>query len=86
MNSAWTFDYRGRNATAAGKFLLAFAISYGVNLVTVWLLIEQASVNSYLAQALGIPPYTICLFLLSKLVVFRGRTSFGPASQSSKNP
>jgi putative flippase GtrA len=72
LNSAWTFDYRGRNVTAIGKFLAAFLISYGVNLLTVWCLI-QASVNSYVAQAAGIPPYTLCFYLLCRLIVFRDK-------------
>ncbi len=71
LNSTWTFGYRGRNVTAACKFVLAFAISYAANLSTVWFLIERASVNSYVAQALGIVPYTACFYLLSKFLVFR---------------
>jgi putative flippase GtrA len=71
LNSTWTFDYRGRNAAAICRFLLAFLAAYAANLLTVWTAIHHLHLNGYLAQALGILPYTICFFLLSKLFVFR---------------
>jgi len=71
LNSTWTFDYRGRNAAAIGRFLLAFLAAYAANLLTVWTALHHLHLNGYLAQALGILPYTICFYLLSKLFVFR---------------
>ena len=73
LNSTWTFDYRGRAPGAITRFLIAFLISYGVNLLTVWFLIEQASMNSYIAQASGILPYTVCFYLLCQWFVFRDK-------------
>jgi putative flippase GtrA len=71
LNSAWTFEYRGPKLAAAGRFLGVFAISYVVNLATVMGLIHLAGVNSYLAQAAGMPVYTICFYLLSRAYAFR---------------
>jgi len=70
LNSTWTFDYRGRAPAAIGRFAIAFLLSYSVNLLAVWCLIDRASVNSYVAQALGIIPYTLCFYLLCRSFVF----------------
>lgn len=75
LNSIWTFAYRGLVLLAALRFLVAFLISYGINLATVLILIEKLDVNSYLAQAAGIPAYTAAFYLLSKTFVFGAKDS-----------
>ena len=76
LNSVWTFKYSGSWWPAVIKFLAAFGISYAANLLCVLLLIDALETNSYVAQTIGLIPYTICFYLLSKLVVFR-RTRLG---------
>jgi putative flippase GtrA len=71
LNSRWTFAHRGPQLPALGKFLLVALVAYGMNLLTVMAAIRYAGLNEYLAQALGIPPYTVTSFLASKYVVFR---------------
>jgi putative flippase GtrA len=71
LNSRWTFAYRGPQLPALIKFLLVAALAYGMNLLTVMILIHYAGVNGYIAQALGIPPYTLTTYLASKFIVFR---------------
>ena len=71
LNSRWTFSYSGPQLPALIKFLLVALVAYGMNLLTVLILIQQLELNSYLAQALGIPPYTLTTFLASKFIVFR---------------
>jgi putative flippase GtrA len=44
-----------------------------MNLLMVLILIQKLELNSYLAQALGIPPYTLTTFLASKFIVFRSQ-------------
>jgi len=73
LNSRWTFAYSGPRLPAMIKFLLVALVAYGMNLLTVMMLIRQLELNSYLAQALGIPPYTLTTFLASKFIVFRSR-------------
>jgi putative flippase GtrA len=70
LNSRWTFAYRGPQWPALLKFLLVAAVAYAMNLATVLALIHHAGLNSYLAQALGIPPYTLTTYLASKFLVF----------------
>jgi putative flippase GtrA len=73
LNSRWTFAYRGPQLPALIKFLLVALLAYGMNLLTVLILIQKFELNSYLAQALGIPPYTLTTFLASKFIVFRSQ-------------
>jgi putative flippase GtrA len=71
LNRRWTFSHRGAIAPAAIRFLIVSAIAYAVNLLTVMLCIHSFDLNSYLAQALGVPPYTLTAFALSRLWAFR---------------
>jgi putative flippase GtrA len=80
LNSTWTFDYRGRIPAALARFAIAFLLSYGLNLLAVWFLIKEATVNSYIAQALGIMPYTLCFYLLCRSFVFPVKASCAPAA------
>ena len=71
LNSRWTFAYRGPQLPALIKFLLVALVAYGMNLLTVMVLIHYVGMNEYIAQALGIPPYTLTTYLASKFIVFR---------------
>jgi putative flippase GtrA len=71
LNSRWTFAYQGAQWPALVKFLVANLIGYSMNLVTVLVAIRHLDLNAYVAQALGIPPYTLTLYLASKYLVFR---------------
>jgi putative flippase GtrA len=71
LNSRWTFAYRGPRLAALIKFLMVALVAYGMNLLTVWLAIHYAGINGYVAQAMGIPPYTLTSYLASKFIVFR---------------
>lgn len=71
LNSRWTFAHRGPQWPALAGFLLVSLVAYGMNVLTVMAAIHQFGVNDYLAQALGIPPYTLTSFLASKYLVFR---------------
>ena len=71
LNRRWTFAHRGPQLPALAKFVLVALVAYGMNLITVMAAIHHAGLNAYLAQALGIPPYTLTSFLTSKYLVFR---------------
>ena len=70
LNSRWTFAYLGPRLPAMAKFLLVALVAYGMNLLTVMTAIHFMGLNDYLAQALGIPPYTVTSYLASKYLVF----------------
>jgi putative flippase GtrA len=71
LNRSWTFRHEGNIPAAAVRFLAVFLVAYTINLAVVLTLIHGVGVNSYLAQALGMPPYTLAFFLLSKFFAFR---------------
>ena len=70
LNSQWTFRYLGAHGPALLRFLAVAAVAYAVNLLTVLLALHALDLNSYLAQALGVPAYTLTSYLLSKYFVF----------------
>lgn len=71
LNRNWTFGYRGATPVALLRFLLVFAMAYVLNLSTVLAAIRLCHINPYLAQAIGIVPYTLFGYLASKFFVFR---------------
>ena len=73
LNKAWTFRHKGEILKSALRFLASFAVAYPINLGAVLFLIQELGMNSYLAQALGVPPYTVAFFLLSRYFAFRER-------------
>lgn len=70
LNRQWTFGHRGRVSPALLRFLAVFALAYLANLLTVFTLRDLAQVDSYLAQAAGVVPYTALFFLASRAFVF----------------
>ena len=73
LNSRWTFEYRGAQLPAFLRFVAVMLLAYLANLFTVLAAIHLASLNSYLAQALGVPAFTLTSYVLSKFLVFRSR-------------
>ena len=73
LNSRWTFVHCGPQLPALAKFMLVALVAYGINLLTVMVAIHSIGLNDYIAQALGIPPYTLTSFFASKYLVFRAK-------------
>ncbi len=71
LNSRLTFNFSGDWKSAFAKFIAVSAVAYAANLLTVLTAIRGLGVNDYLAQPLGIPVYTLTVFLASKYLVFR---------------
>jgi putative flippase GtrA len=71
LNSRWTFEFDGAWKPAFMKFVVVSLVAYAANLLMVLAAIHGAAINSYVAQALGIPVYTLTVFLASKHLVFR---------------
>lgn len=72
LNSRWTFSYRGAQVPAFARFLAVTAVAYGINLLTVMMAIRLLDIDGYVAQALGILPYTVTAYLGSRYIAFRG--------------
>lgn len=74
MNKQWTFAFEGPALPALARFLMVVAVAYLANLVTVLSLIA-IGLDSYLAQATGIVPYTLVGYIGSRFFAFAARVS-----------
>ncbi|WP_232492490.1 GtrA family protein [Novosphingobium kaempferiae] len=71
LNRIWTFEVRGPVAAGeAGRFLLAFALAYSVNLAVLTMMRGLGFAQSLIGQGAGIVAYSVCFFLLSRAFVF----------------
>lgn len=69
-NRRWTFAHTGRALPAAARFVGVFLVAYVANLVTAMTAIEMIGIDSYLAHAIAIIPYTALFYLGSRHFVF----------------
>lgn len=74
LNARWTFEFRGRHGAAVPRFVLVILLAYVANIATVYTLLGFA-INSYIAQAAGVIPYTAIGYFGTALFAFRDSTS-----------
>jgi putative flippase GtrA len=70
INKRWTFRHTGSPLSAFARFVGVVGTAYIANLATVLVLAEGLGVDRYIAQALGIPPYTAVGYLGSRYFAF----------------
>ncbi len=70
LNKRWSFRHTGSVGPALFRFILVVLVAYLLNLSVTMLAINKFGINSYLAQALGILPYTIATYLGSRHFAF----------------
>ncbi len=73
LNKTWTFTSDDHIGASFFRFLLVIAIAYSANLSAVLFVNDHFEINIYIAQALGIAPYTAITYLGSHFFVFRNR-------------
>ncbi|MEO8118442.1 MAG: GtrA family protein [Rhodoferax sp.] len=69
LNRYWTFRHTGPVSNAIAIFFVVQAAAYSLNLVCVLGSIEYG-IDSYIAQALGMPPYMVISYLGSRYFAF----------------
>lgn len=69
LNKKYTFKSKEPSKTEALKFFMVLAISYGLNFVTLQILLNH--INPYYAQFISAVVYTLSSFLLAKFFVFK---------------
>jgi putative flippase GtrA len=77
LNRRWTFRHAGAVAPALAWYFAVLSVAYLLNLATVLACIHALDLNAYLAQCLGILPYTVIGYCGSRLLVFRTGARFG---------
>jgi putative flippase GtrA len=75
LNRGWTFKHSSPVLPALAPFIAIFVLAYLSNLAAVLVAINSLEMNSYVAQAVGILPYTIIFFLGNRHVVFVSATA-----------
>jgi putative flippase GtrA len=70
LNRRWTFDFRGPHRDAIGRFVLVTLIAYGANLASVYAAVSLFAMNSYVAQSVGVVPYTLISYFGSRFFAF----------------
>lgn len=70
LNKRWTFRHDGPVFSTLLRFVIVIGLAYVANLTVVIGAISVLDINSYIAQALGIPVYTAVAYLGSRWYVF----------------
>lgn len=70
LNKNWTFKYKGEITPTFLRYIFVLISAYLINLATVIYAINHMLLDSYLAQALGVFPYTLISYLGSRFFVF----------------
>lgn len=83
LNKKWTFKSSDHVLYSLIRFLLVLALAYVANLGTVLLAVNKFQINPYIAQALGIIPYTAIGFLGSRYFAFQNQQCL---HKSTKKP
>lgn len=71
-NAGWTFSFGGPRVPAAARFVALVAIAYLANVIGLSVAKYWIGMNSYLAQLVGIVPYTALMYFGMKHFVFPG--------------
>jgi len=77
LNGRWTFQYKGRLGNALPRFAGVVATAYLANLTVVIGAIHGFGINGYVAQTLGVVPYTLATYFGMKHFVYAGSAHAG---------
>lgn len=73
FNRRWTFRSDASAWPSLARYLAAFAMAYALNLAAVLAARDWLGLGSGLAQAMGVPAFTLAFFMLNRFVVFGRR-------------
>jgi putative flippase GtrA len=71
VNRGWTFQDRANLRATAPRYLAAFAVSYGANLLILAAGLDAFHLHPNLAQACALATYSIVFFVTCRAFVFR---------------
>jgi putative flippase GtrA len=73
LNRQITFSFRGRDTGALFRYIVSYALGYGINFVGLWLFVDLAGFAHELVQGVMIITLAFMLFALQKWWVFAER-------------
>ncbi len=71
FNKCWTFGYEGFFHSSLAKYVLAYGLSYLLNLFSLMLFVDHLGLPHQVIQGVMILSLALMLFLLQKYWVFR---------------
>ena len=79
LNRSWTFEGGALNVPVILKYLLAFGVSFSLNLGVLDLLSSRVGWNIYISQLFAVAIYSVAMFLLCRYFVFTNERQRGEA-------
>jgi putative flippase GtrA len=73
LNKIWTFAHRGSMSTVIGRYFLAYALGYLLNLLVLIFFVDELGLPHQLMQGLAIPLVAVIVFLIQRHWVFSHR-------------
>ena len=70
VSKKFVFRVGGQTQRQSIRYLVAFALSYGANVLTLYWVINSFNLNQQLAQLVAAGVYTASMFILSRWFVF----------------
>jgi len=71
MNKLWTFRSKGKILKESLLFVIAFFISYGIQLIILFYLHEILGYSENISQIISMIFYTLANFMINKFLTFR---------------
>jgi putative flippase GtrA len=75
LNRGWTFGDGRRATVTAPRYVLAFGVSYGLNLAVLATGLRLLALPAVLAQAVALATYSLVFFLMCRYFVFSPTTN-----------
>ena len=72
LNKIWTFESKGNVFLESLLFIFVFLISYGVQVVVLWICMSKLNLSVVVSQGIAMCGYTAVNFLGNKFITFGG--------------
>jgi putative flippase GtrA len=72
-NRKWTFAHKGASTRSAYRFVLAYAMAYILNFLSMWVAVDRMGMAHYLVQGVNLVVISALLFVAQKYWIFFDR-------------
>lgn len=85
LHRHFTFRSKGRHSTEFTGFLVVFAIAFGLNFVTLYVLVRQLGIHEGVSQIISGVIYVLSTYIMNSRFVFLTNESKSNENQGVKN-